>query len=75
MKPRRPSAEDADASCRQCKHFHERTEAGDGADWGECWRDPPEMGYEADEADEPTPVPLIRWLYLPYVCASITPRQ
>ena len=52
MKPRRPSAEDADASCRQCKHFHERTEAGDGADWGECWRDPPEMGYEADEADE-----------------------
>jgi hypothetical protein len=63
------------ASCRQCVHFHERTESRDDAEWGECWRDPPEMGFEADEADNPMSVPVVRWLFLPYVCGSIKPRQ
>ena len=62
-------------SCRQCEHWHERTTPQDDDEWGECWRDPPEMVVEEGEDGEPVFVPKVRWFYLPYACASLKPRQ
>ena len=69
-----PSLDDA-MSCKQCAHFHERTSMQDSDEWGECWRDPPQMVVEAGEDESPVWVPLVRWHFLPYVCASLKARQ
>ncbi len=57
-------------SCRQCIHFHERTEARDEESWGECWLEPPAMVPAEDDDGAVGFVPLVRWHFLPYVCGS-----
>lgn len=69
MKKKTDESLDSD-SCRQCVHFHERTETRDELAWGECWLNPPEMVFIEGEDGEPVIVPQVRWLFLPYVCGS-----
>lgn len=62
-------------TCRNCTHFHEKTQLGDRVDWGECWIGRPEMRpVPSDETDELEWQPVNQMIYLPYRCGDLKPK-